>query len=149
MTAAPQMHFRQSCPISPNSPSCDPGLLWIGLLLAGGGMVGRPDPGPARCLQGETVRILSVHVPAAWLGMAGWTVIAAARWPGGLASSAGRGRRAGGRPRRRDLRRHLPRDRLDLGRPAWGTWWEWDGRLTSILVMLFLYFGDIALPVGL
>jgi heme exporter protein C len=31
------------------------------------------------------------------------------------------------------------------GRPTWGTWWEWDGRMTSMLVLLFLYFGYIAL----
>src|SRR5690606_22151592 len=31
------------------------------------------------------------------------------------------------------------------GRPTWGTWWVWDGRLTSMLVLLFLYFGYIAL----
>jgi heme exporter protein C len=31
------------------------------------------------------------------------------------------------------------------GRPAWGTWWAWDGRMTSMLVLLFLYFGYIAL----
>ena len=31
------------------------------------------------------------------------------------------------------------------GRPTWGTWWEWDGRLTSMLVLLFLYLGFIAL----
>jgi heme exporter protein C len=31
------------------------------------------------------------------------------------------------------------------GRPAWGTWWVWDGRLTSMLVLLFLYFGYMAL----
>jgi len=31
------------------------------------------------------------------------------------------------------------------GRPAWGTWWVWDGRLTSMLVLLFLYFGYLAL----
>jgi heme exporter protein C len=31
------------------------------------------------------------------------------------------------------------------GKPTWGTWWEWDGRMTSMLVLLFLYFGYIAL----
>ncbi|MEA3060735.1 MAG: heme exporter protein, partial [Sphingomonadales bacterium] len=31
------------------------------------------------------------------------------------------------------------------GRPTWGTWWQWDGRMTSMLVLLFLYFGWIAL----
>ena len=31
------------------------------------------------------------------------------------------------------------------GRPTWGTWWEWDGRLTSMLVLFFLYLGYIAL----
>jgi heme exporter protein C len=45
----------------------------------------------------------------------------------------------------RDLRRHLPATGSIWGRPTWGTWWEWDGRLTSMLILFFLYLGYIAL----
>src|SRR3546814_7580102 len=34
------------------------------------------------------------------------------------------------------------------GKPTWGTWWEWDGRMTSMLVLLFLYAGFVALTMG-
>lgn len=34
------------------------------------------------------------------------------------------------------------------GKPTWGTWWEWDGRMTSMLVLLFLYAGFVALTTG-
>ena len=47
-------------------------LLAIGLVLAIGGALGGLLVTPADYLQGETVRILYIHVPAAWLGMAGW-----------------------------------------------------------------------------
>jgi heme exporter protein C len=45
---------------------------------------------------------------------------------------------ADARPRRQgDLRRNLPNHRIDLGPSDWGTWWEWDGRLTSMLILFF------------
>src|SRR3982751_496680 len=53
-------------------------LLLIGLALAGAGMAAGLMLTPPDYLQGETVRILYIHVPAAWLGMAGWAGIAAA-----------------------------------------------------------------------
>ena len=95
---------------------------------------------------GETVRILFVHVPAAWLGMGGWTTIAVASavfliWRHPLADLAARGAALPG----------LAFTAICLvtgsiwGRPTWGTWWVWDGRLTSMLVLLFLYVGYIAL----
>ncbi|GGD89493.1 cytochrome C biogenesis protein CcmC [Tsuneonella deserti] len=123
-----------------------PWLLGIGFLLTGGalgwGLVGVP----AERLQGETVRILFLHVPAAWLGMGGWTTIALASlaeivWRHPLAAIAGR---AAALPGAFFTALCLVTGSL-WGRPAWGTWWEWDGRLTSMLVLLFLYLGYIAL----
>lgn len=123
-----------------------PWLLAIGLLLAGGALAWGIAAAPAERLQGESVRILFVHVPAAWLGMAGWTVIAGASlaeivWRHPLSGIAGR---AAAVPGAFFTALCLATGSL-WGRPAWGTWWEWDGRLTSMLVLLFLYLGYIAL----
>ena len=101
---------------------------------------------PAERLQGETVRILFVHVPTAWLGMAGWSAIAIASlvelvWRHPLASLAAR---ASAVPGAVFTFLGLATGSI-WGRPAWGTWWVWDGRLTSMLVLLFLYFGYMAL----
>lgn len=102
--------------------------------------------GPADYLQGETVRILYIHVPAAWLGMAGWTGIAVASamqlvWKHPLAGVAAR---ACAVPGAVFAAICLATGSI-WGRPTWGTWWEWDGRLTSMLVLFFLYLGYIAL----
>jgi heme exporter protein C len=85
-------------------------------------------------------------VPTAWLGMAGWTAIAVASfvelvWRHPLAALAARGAAAPGAV---FAALCLATGSL-WGRPAWGTWWVWDGRLTSMLILLFLYFGYIAL----
>jgi heme exporter protein C len=101
---------------------------------------------PRDYLQGETVRILYMHVPAAWLGMGGWTGIAIASltqiiWRHPLAGIAGRAIAVPGA-----LFTVLCLLTGSIwGRPSWGTWWEWDGRMTSMLVLLFLYAGYIAL----
>jgi heme exporter protein C len=101
---------------------------------------------PPERLQGESVRILYVHVPAAWLAMAGWSGIAAASlmqlvWRHPLATVAAR---AVAVPGALFTAICLATGSL-WGRPTWGTWWEWDGRMTSMLVLLFLYAGFIAL----
>lgn len=123
-----------------------PLLLALGLLLAGSALAYGLFAAPAERLQGESVRILFLHVPAAWLGMAGWTTIAAASlaeivWRHPLAAIAGR---AAALPGAVFTALCLVTGSL-WGRPAWGTWWVWDGRLTSMLVLLFLYFSYIAL----
>jgi heme exporter protein C len=123
-----------------------PWLLGVGLVLTGASLAWGLTGAPAERLQGETVRILYIHVPAAWLGMAGWTAIAAASlaeivWRHPLAAIAGR---AAAVPGAFFAALCLATGSL-WGRPAWGTWWEWDGRLTSMLVLLFLYLGYIAL----
>jgi heme exporter protein C len=109
--------------------------LWLGLIVA-----------PTDAQQGDAYRIIFIHVPAAWMSMfiyvvmAGWCAMsltlnarlsammaqalaptgalftAIALWTGAL-----------------------------WGRPAWGTYWAWDARMTSELILLFLYFGYMAL----
>jgi heme exporter protein C len=121
-------------------------LLAIGVALVGAGVIGGLTLSPPDYLQGETVRILYVHVPAAWLGMAGWAGIAAASisqivWRHPLASVAGRAIAPAGAT----FAALCLATGSIWGRPAWGTWWEWDGRLTSMLILLFLYLGYIAL----
>ncbi len=117
------------------------GLALTGAALAWGFFAVPPDR-----LMGETVRILFVHVPAAWLGMGGWTAIAIASlvelvWRHPLASIAAR---AAAVPGAVFTAICLVTGSI-WGRPTWGTWWVWDGRLTSMLVLLFLYLGYIAL----
>lgn len=123
-----------------------PLLLVVGVVLAGGALVYGLVHAPADRLMGETVRILYIHVPSAWLGMAGWTTIAVASlvelvWRHPLAGIAAR---AAAVPGAAFTAICLATGSI-WARPTWGTWWVWDGRLTSFLVLLFLYFGYIAL----
>lgn len=121
-------------------------LLVAGLTLAIGGMAAGLTLTPPDYLQGETVRIIYIHVPAAWLGMAGWGGIAAASvsqlvWRHPLAAVAGRAMA----PIGATFAAMCLLTGSIWGRPTWGTWWEWDGRLTSMLILFFLYLGYIAL----
>ncbi len=123
-----------------------PALLLTGLVLTGMALAQGLWQVPPDRLQGETVRILFIHVPAAWLGMAGWMAIAGASfaelvWRHPLAGIAAR---AAALPGAVFSALCLATGSI-WGRPAWGTWWEWDGRLTSMLVLLFLYLGYMAL----
>jgi len=102
--------------------------------------------GPRDYLQGESVRIIYLHVPAAWLGMAGWSGIAVASlmqlvWRHPLSAVAAR---ATALPGAVFAFICLVTGSL-WGRPTWGTYWEWDGRMTSMLVLFFLYVAFIAL----
>ena len=120
--------------------------LAIAMLLIAAGVLGGLFITPRDYLQGESVRILYIHVPTAWLGMAGWGGIAAASlmqlvWRHPLAAVAGRAIAPVGA-----LFAFLCLATGSIwGRPTWGTWWEWDGRLTSMLILFFLYLGYIAL----
>ena len=121
-------------------------LLGIGLALALAGMGAGLTLTPPDYLQGETVRILYIHVPAAWLAMGGWLGIAAASlsqivWRHPLAAIAGRAIAPAGAT----FAFICLATGSIWGRPTWGTWWEWDGRLTSMLILFFLYLGYIAL----
>lgn len=121
-------------------------LGWSGLLLVGLGLGAGLFLAPPDYLQGESARIMYVHVPAAWLGMAGWAGIAIASlmqlvWRHPLAAVAAR---ALALPGAVFTAICLVSGSL-WGRPTWGTYWEWDGRMTSMLVLLFLYIAYIAL----
>ncbi len=123
-----------------------PALLAGGIVFAGGALAWGLFYAPAERLQGETVRIIYLHVPSAWLGMLGWGGIAAASfaeivWRHPLAGVAARAIAVPGAVFTAIC---LATGSL-WGRPAWGTWWVWDGRLTSMLVLLLLYAGYIAL----
>ena len=113
--------------------------LYVGLFLA-----------PTDATQGEAYRIIFIHVPAAWMSMflylvmAFWAAIGLAfntRLSGMMASAL------------------APTGALFTfialwtgslwGKPTWGAWWVWDARLTSELILLFLYFGFMALKASI
>ncbi len=101
---------------------------------------------PADYLQGETVRIMYVHVPAAWTALACYTFIAVMSavsliWKHPLADIAARS----AAPLGAGFTIIVLATGSLWGKPTWGTWWVWDARLTSVLVLLFIYLGHIAL----
>jgi heme exporter protein C len=115
-------------------------LLWIaGLYLAL--VMAPPD-----YQQGETVRIMFVHVPAAWWSMAGYALLAALGaallvWRHPLAALMARAAAPVGAA----YALICLVSGSFWGRPMWGTWWVWDARLTSMLLLFFLFLGHIAL----
>lgn len=101
---------------------------------------------PADYQQGETVRIMFVHVPAAWLALFVYSIMAASAlgtlvWRHPLADVSQRAAAPIG----------MVFTLLCLitgsiwGKPMWGTWWVWDARLTSVLVLFLMYCGILAL----
>jgi heme exporter protein C len=121
-------------------------LGWAGAALILASLAWGLLAAPPERYQGETVRILYIHVPSAWLAIGGWTGIAAASlvqlvWRHPLSAVAAR---AIAVPGAMFSAVCLVSGSL-WGRPAWGTYWEWDGRMTSMLVLLFLYVGYVAL----
>ena len=99
--------------------------------------------------QGDTVRIMYVHVPAAWLATLGYVALGLCGlfyvvWRHPLADIA--------------LRAMAPAGAMFAfltlitgafwGKPMWGAWWVWDARLTSMLILFFFYLGVIALANG-
>jgi heme exporter protein C len=96
--------------------------------------------------QGATVKIMFIHVPSAWLGMFIWGVMSLAAlgtlvWRHPLADVAGKSAAPIGA-----MFTFLCLITGSLwGRPMWGTYWVWDARLTSVLVLFLMYLGVIAL----
>ena len=101
---------------------------------------------PADYQQGETVRIMYVHVPAAWMAIVCYSSMAIASvagfvWKHPLADVAAKETAPIGA-----AFTFLALFTGSLwGKPMWGAWWAWDARLTSVLVMFFLYVGYMAL----
>jgi heme exporter protein C len=118
----------------------------VAVLALGVGLYLALFAAPPDYQQGESVRIMYVHVPAAWMALFVYSVIA-------VASAVGL------------IWRHPVADLVAKasspvgagftflalatgslwGKPMWGTWWVWDARLTSVLVLFFLYLGHMAL----
>ena len=123
-----------------------PALFWSGVALIVLGCWAGLTQTPPDYLQGETVRILYIHVSAAWLGMGGWSGIALSSimllvWRHPLAAVAARAIALPGA-----VFAALCLMTWSIwGRPTWGTWWQWDGRLTSMLLLFFVYLGYMAL----
>ncbi|MBL4748082.1 MAG: heme ABC transporter permease [Magnetovibrio sp.] len=123
-----------------------PWVMGLTVILFGVGLYMALIASPADYQQGESVRIMYVHVPAAWMGMFCYGVMALASassliWKHPLADVAAKATAPIG----------AAFTFLSLvtgslwGKPMWGTWWVWDARLTSMLILLFLYLGYMAL----
>ena len=126
--------------------AAQPFLTVSALLVTAAGLYWGLFVAPADWQQGDAVRIIYVHVPAAWLASAGYFSLA-------LCSAAS------------IIWRHPLADIAAVeigpvgagftglclvtgslwGKPMWGAWWVWDARLTSVLVLFFLYLGHVAL----
>lgn len=109
--------------------------LWVALVAA-----------PTDATQGDAYRIIYVHVPAAWMAMliyvvmAGWSALALgfnARLSAMMAQALA--------PTGALMALLALWTGAFWGRPAWGTYWAWDARMTSTLILFFLYVGIIAL----
>jgi heme exporter protein C len=137
--ANPARFMRLSAVLLPGCAGLTAVLLAVGLFLAL--FVAPPD-----YQQGEAVRIMYVHVPAAWMAMFVYGVMALASavaliWRHPLADIAAQAAAPLGAAFTFVC---LVTGSL-WGEPMWGTWWVWDARLTSVLVLFFLYLGYIAL----
>src|ERR1700748_1727870 len=96
--------------------------------------------------QGATVKIMFIHVPNAWLSMFVWGVMSLASlgtlvWRPPLAHVAAKG----ASPNGAGLTFLALVTGSLWGRPMWGTYWEWDARLTSVLILFLMYLGLMAL----
>ncbi len=124
-------------------------LPWVAtgtVLLFAAGLYFALFASPADYQQGDTVRIMYVHVPAAWTALACYTFIAVMSavsliWKHPLADIAARS----AAPLGAGFTVIVLATGSLWGKPTWGTWWVWDARLTSVLVLLFIYLGHIAL----
>jgi heme exporter protein C len=124
-------------------------LPWFGAAAAAvlaGGLVWSLVIAPPDYQQGESVRIMFIHVPAAWMSLSVYLFVAVASavalvWRHPLAEIAAQAAAPVGAAFTLVC---LATGSL-WGRPMWGTWWVWDARLTSVLVLFFLYLGYIAL----
>ena len=101
---------------------------------------------PTDATQGESYRIIFIHVPAAWMSMFIYVVMAFWAAMGLIFNTRLSGMMATALAPTGALFTFLALWTGSLwGKPTWGTWWVWDARLTSELILLFLYFGYMAL----
>ncbi len=137
--AAPQAFF-------PLAGKMMPWFAALAAVLAVAGLYVGFFVAPTDAQQGEAYRIIFIHVPAAWMSMflyvvmAGWAalgLILNTRLSGMMAAAIA--------PTGAMFTFVALWSGALWGKPTWGTWWVWDARLTSELILLFLYFGFMAL----
>ena len=137
--ASPPHFYRLSGLISP-------WLGWICLGLMAGGLYGGLVAAPPDYQQGESYRIIFVHVPSAWMSLFIYVVMASASaialvWRIKLAEVVA----IESAPIGASFTFLALVTGSLWGKPMWGAYWVWDARLTSELILLFLYFGVIGL----
>ena len=137
--ANPDRFLRLGAAILPWSAGLTVALLGAGLYL--GLFVAPPD-----YQQGDSMRIIYVHVPSAWMALFAYAVMAAASasaliWRHPLADLVAKSSAPIGAGFTLIC---LVTGSL-WGKPSWGAWWVWDARLTSMLILFFLYIGYIVL----
>jgi heme exporter protein C len=123
-----------------------PWLWGLAALLFAIGFYGAWFMAPADYQQGQTVRIMYLHVPAAWLGMFFYTTMAVSAvgslvWKHPLADVS----QKAAAPIGAAFTLVCLITGALWGKPMWGTYWVWDARLTSMLVLLLLYLALMAL----
>ena len=123
-----------------------PPVAALGITLTLAGCVWGLLFSPADWQQGDAVRIMYVHVPSAWLASLGYVMLAACSvasliWRHPLADLAA----AEIGPVGAAVTALCLATGSLWGKPMWGAWWVWDARLTSVLVLFFLYLGHVAL----
>ena len=119
---------------------------WSALLLIVGALYGGLVLAPADYQQGDAFRIIYVHAPSAWMSLFIYVTMAVAAaialiWRMKLAHAVA----ASAAPVGASFTFAALVTGALWGQPMWGTWWVWDARLTSELILLFLYFGYMAL----
>jgi heme exporter protein C len=141
--AAPQTFY-------PLAGKMIPWFGWTAAILCIAGLYVGFFMAPTDHQQGESYRIIFIHVAAAWMSMFIYMVMAF--WAGvGLVFNT--------RLSHMMVSALVPTGALFAfialwtgslwGKPTWGTWWAWDARMTSELILLFLYFGFMALQAGI
>ncbi|WP_396433601.1 heme ABC transporter permease CcmC [Limnohabitans sp.] len=139
-------HYASPATFYPLAGKLIPWAAWVAGILSLLGLYIGFFVAPTDFQQGEAYRIIFIHVPAAWMGMVIYLVMAF--WGAiGLAFNA--------RLPFLMMRALAPTGAMLTfvalwtgavwGKPMWGTWWVWDARLTSTLILLFLYIGTLAL----
>jgi heme exporter protein C len=113
--------------------------LYIGFFIA-----------PTDFQQGDAYRIMFIHVPAAWMGMLLYVLMALYAGIGWAFNARLASMMASSISITGALFTFLSLATGSLwGKPTWGTWWVWDARLTSTLILLFLYVGFISLQAAI
>lgn len=137
--ANPARFLRIAAVVQPWSAGATVVLLVLGVYLS-------LFASPPDYQQGETVRIMYIHVPAAWMSLFVYTNMAAAAaaglvWKHPLADLFAKA----AAPIGAGFTFVCLLTGSLWGAPMWGTWWVWDARLTSVLILFFLYLGYMAL----